>query len=582
MTNELHTPERCCDLVMKGGITSGIVYPPAICRIAEKFFLIGIGGTSAGAIAGCLAAAAEYRRRQDGSMAGFERLEQIPRELAAKGRLLSLFRPEASTRNLFNFFRKAQGLDDAGWWRRTWWKSRLLWRVFRHKKTLAPMIENGFGLCTGMAGGKGSDRDAPPLTAWLADTIDEIAGLDGRPLTFGDLRQAPVPAQLADTMRGNESRSIDLRVVTTCVTFGRPYLLPFRNDLFAFDPEEWRRLFPQRIVDHMMAKAETIGDSSRRRDGKLPLPAGDDLPVVVAARMSLSFPGLFTMVPLHAVDYNAPQLEDGSFPLRKVWFSDGGITSNLPIHCFDVLYPRWPTLALNLQYTDEKGEPARSVVDKESLVYLIQRRADGSRDLWHTFERDSAEKRGTGLPELVGFLLAIFRSAQVWHDNSLLLLPGYRDRVAEIWLRAKEGALNLEIPPPIFNALIARGNDAGIKLRDRFADTPQDETLSWDGHRWTRLRASLEGLAVALKGFEHSVRQPLPGDRSLQDLLAHPQAVPCYPFPSMAKLEEASRALDVLRQWIGDLAPEDSLADDEHPFADGPKPPLEIRGVAFM
>ena len=35
--------ERCCDLVMKGGITSGIVYPPAICRLAEKFYLVGIG-----------------------------------------------------------------------------------------------------------------------------------------------------------------------------------------------------------------------------------------------------------------------------------------------------------------------------------------------------------------------------------------------------------------------------------------------------------------------------------------------------------------------------------------------------------
>ena len=44
-------PTRCCDLVMKGGITSGVLYPPAICAIAEKFYLVGIGGTSAGAIA---------------------------------------------------------------------------------------------------------------------------------------------------------------------------------------------------------------------------------------------------------------------------------------------------------------------------------------------------------------------------------------------------------------------------------------------------------------------------------------------------------------------------------------------------
>ena len=40
-------PTRCCDLVMKGGITSGVLYPPAIGRIAESFYFVGIGGTSA-------------------------------------------------------------------------------------------------------------------------------------------------------------------------------------------------------------------------------------------------------------------------------------------------------------------------------------------------------------------------------------------------------------------------------------------------------------------------------------------------------------------------------------------------------
>jgi Patatin-like phospholipase len=39
-----------CDLVMKGGITSGIVYPLAIVEIAKAFRLRSIGGTSAGAI----------------------------------------------------------------------------------------------------------------------------------------------------------------------------------------------------------------------------------------------------------------------------------------------------------------------------------------------------------------------------------------------------------------------------------------------------------------------------------------------------------------------------------------------------
>ena len=42
--------DRYCDIVMKGGITSGVVYPPAICRLAEHYHFKNIGGTSAGAI----------------------------------------------------------------------------------------------------------------------------------------------------------------------------------------------------------------------------------------------------------------------------------------------------------------------------------------------------------------------------------------------------------------------------------------------------------------------------------------------------------------------------------------------------
>ena len=49
-----------CDLVMRGGITSGIVYPRAIAKLAETYNFRSIGGTSAGAIAAAGTAAAAY------------------------------------------------------------------------------------------------------------------------------------------------------------------------------------------------------------------------------------------------------------------------------------------------------------------------------------------------------------------------------------------------------------------------------------------------------------------------------------------------------------------------------------------
>jgi predicted acylesterase/phospholipase RssA len=56
------TPERECDLVMKGGITSGVVYAGAIVELGRAFRFRRIGGTSAGAIGAAVAAAAEYAR----------------------------------------------------------------------------------------------------------------------------------------------------------------------------------------------------------------------------------------------------------------------------------------------------------------------------------------------------------------------------------------------------------------------------------------------------------------------------------------------------------------------------------------
>jgi predicted acylesterase/phospholipase RssA len=48
-----------CDLVMKGGITSGVVYPLAVVELARKYHFKNIGGTSAGAIAAAATAAGD-------------------------------------------------------------------------------------------------------------------------------------------------------------------------------------------------------------------------------------------------------------------------------------------------------------------------------------------------------------------------------------------------------------------------------------------------------------------------------------------------------------------------------------------
>ena len=145
-----------------------------------------------------------------------------------------------------------------------------------------------FGLCTGYAVPEANK--APALTEWLNNLINSLAGHNPEsPLTFGDLRK----------------HGVTLKVIATCLTFGRPYTLPFDSGEFYFSPHEMRHYFPPEVVSWMMGHASAVSDHSERVDltGLQPLPSADDLPVIVAVRMSLSFPLLFCAVPLYVVDW---------------------------------------------------------------------------------------------------------------------------------------------------------------------------------------------------------------------------------------------------------------------------------------
>src|ERR1041384_1009840 len=96
---------RYCDIVMKGGITSGVVYPPAVVELAKTYTFRNIGGTSAGAIAAAVTAAAECGRQTGKD--GFPKVAELPDWLGAKAstkkdsNLFYLFQPQPQTKSLF-------------------------------------------------------------------------------------------------------------------------------------------------------------------------------------------------------------------------------------------------------------------------------------------------------------------------------------------------------------------------------------------------------------------------------------------------------------------------------------------------
>ena len=159
---------------------------------------------------------------------------------------------------------------------------------------------------------------------------------------------------------------VDLHIMTTNVTQGRPQELPFIKDFF-FAEEDMRKLFPDTVVDWLKKtgggrKDIEYRDAARRHDPVLiPMPAPGDLPVVVAARMSFGFPLVLSAVPLWSVDRTSKnngglpgrpaELDTGGAEFERNWFSDGGDCANMPVHMFDNPIPRWPSFGLNLRET---------------------------------------------------------------------------------------------------------------------------------------------------------------------------------------------------------------------------------------
>ena len=110
--------QRECDLVMRGGITSGIVYPKAVAELARTFTFRSIGGTSAGAIAAVITAAAQYGVSSGANPRAFEAISHLPETLAqpVEGHAFinRLFAPDAATAPLYRLI-AAVAYAKSGW-----------------------------------------------------------------------------------------------------------------------------------------------------------------------------------------------------------------------------------------------------------------------------------------------------------------------------------------------------------------------------------------------------------------------------------------------------------------------------------
>lgn len=604
--------DRFCDLVLNGGVASGVVYPWAVLELARHYRFRSIGGTSVGAMAAALTAAAEYGRR-NGYDRAFEVLRRVPGRLAetnAEGtKLLALFQPSPKGRRLFGLFVKMLEISSEPYGdtnppplpqaRRDYARRmiRMLWSVvaafspeaLRHALValglvllvaaglwaactprhgavglalsgwgLAALVaalaagavgivrgllgdirlgivDNNLGLCTGGDVPGPDGRGAQALTSWLHEGIQRAAGMGIHDaLTFADLWSAPLsPGDQGGPVtaaQDRDARAIDLEMITTNVTFGRPFRLPLLDStsrLF-FLPSDLKAYFPDAVNRALLINSQPY--QQRLPDEpdhhKLPerlrelreMPA-EKLPVVVAARMSLSFPVLFSAVPLYAIDREAARAGDPKF--ERCWFSDGGLCSNFPIHLFDAALPQWPTFGMWIG--------RRSPYWRSDAVWLPEFHTEGRADNRIRFDPTDSQVRAfrreapppVGLRFLVGFLLASARSAKDWGDHTRMRLPHVRNRVARLGLVNNEGELNIAMDrKTLLKMAHAYGSATGKLFVERFGVMP-DGTAGpqWKDQRWVRLQVLVKGMRDLVRGFSRSADLPTAGAPSIEQAL---------------------------------------------------------------
>lgn len=579
-------PSAECDLIMKGGITSGVVFPRAITELATRYRFRSIGGTSAGAIAAVMAAAAEYRR-QTGTTpeernAGFALIDAMPAELAAN--LSTFFQPSPETAPLFRIAiaamrtkgsKAAAGALEAG---RVFATSLLLgalpglvilfagilsgglalgilgalvaiigatailaYQLYRAIAIVLPAQD--FGLCGGLTQ---PDANSPAFTDWIAERIEAIAGPDRpdgemRPLTIGDL----------------EAHDITLRSVTTDLSSRRPYELPFGDRVHNYRKSEFEKLFPPSIMAYLLkeSKPRNIVAADGAADF-YQLPPAKKLPVAVIARMSLSFPGLIQAVPLYRYDYSlrASAKRDPSTHIRCL-FSDGGITSNFPIHMFDGLLPGRPTFGISLASYD----PRRHDENEETA-------GGGSRV---SLPRKTSEGKATPVYPvngLLGFAGAILDTARNWQDTLQSQLHGYSERIVEVRLDdAKEGGLNLDMDRETVTFLSTLGGKAGEIVLENF---------DFDEHRWRRATTMLPTLAESLRKLSNRYRAPAT-DRAVD----YPTILTEYKPTGLVGVSKAERlALDALAAKLAAIGAE----LDQRPIPPASRQKADLRITASM
>jgi predicted acylesterase/phospholipase RssA len=396
------------------------------------------------------------------------------------------------------------------------------------------LVANSYGACSGLSQQLNSaGKKEQGFTDWMHEGIQRSAGLEvsDRPLTFLDLWHVGLPtgqkASLTppdpEKVLAAADRSIDLQIFVSNLTLGVPLKFPMVDPslrLF-FDPVEWGKFFPESVISYLSkvsapyrpsnpsdpavacfeldSNGIPVQDESAKR--LLEIPVGR-LPVVVAARLSMSFPILFSAIPVYAIDFEAVR---NRRVLRKCILSDGGICSNFPIHIFDSPIPAWPTFGLYLDRSIEAYD--------KTTVRLPEFHNEGRSAIWNRFmpELDRSASKASqiapwaALRGLAGLVLGVVSTAKDWGDRLNLLMPQTRNRVVRMALKSGEGQLNIAMSrETILQMAYKYGTLGGKLLVKSFVPKDGKITDAWKEHLYVRSNILVQALSDFVSGTASS------------------------------------------------------------------------------
>lgn len=493
----------------------------------------------------------------------------------------------------------------------------------------------GFGMCSG----KSIDGKQDALIEWLHAGIQKSASLSfAKPLTFNDIWGAPNGP--IDATGNNRAHSIEFRAITSCLSHGRIYELPIQDPTARvfFRLSEFKDFFPDDIIRQLRKVAKPIDfetdpltyaqryderasdlktqldtatrdklvDSVKEINKRLynlpiqkkllenlllekelgaadsidirELPAGE-LPILVAARLSFSVPVLFQSVPLLGFNLDM-QPEDMS--LARLWFSDGGLGSNLPVTLFDKAFPRWPTFAVKI--VEESPKRANSKGVYKSFVPFFHKGGMEDRLIAPT-DNSGFTKPDQSLDwrSFVKFVFGLYTTTKDGSDRASLRMPNVRNRVVSIFTNdIVGGALNLMIPPDAIRRLgCSYGVNAGLTLTKAYlaqVTLPRYAQVSaWTDHRWARFNILVNSLRQHVTGFNLAAQSSSGCNALTNQINAAMQKPPLQSLKSNEPVLTAPQA-DQLKNIVSTIQNlEAQLNQLNRPIPYQPMPDTELR-----